>query len=245
MSRAFDELWRRRGTSERKTDALHGMISTPYIDGNYIYGIDSYGELRCLDAANGNRLWEDLTAVPKARWATIHMVRNQDRVWMFNERGELIIATLSPKGFHEISRAKLIEPTTEQLGQRRRLLVASRLRLPARFLRGTDRELVLARPRQRHSLAAGRWLDTGRRRNGISCAIRRVQASRLPRVAPIACLSGRRSRKRLSPGTNPSCACGTPIAELSGPPVNLTRRYSTATRSCRPVSRGAYPTSRV
>lgn len=31
---------------------------------------------------------------------------------MFNERGELIIAKLSPRGFEEISRAQLIEPTT-------------------------------------------------------------------------------------------------------------------------------------
>jgi hypothetical protein len=94
------------------------MISTPYMEGDYVYGVDSYGELRCLDAQTGDRIWEDRTAVPTARWATIHMVRNGDRMWMFNERGELIIATLSPAGFHEISRAKLIDPTTPQLGQR-------------------------------------------------------------------------------------------------------------------------------
>jgi beta-lactamase regulating signal transducer with metallopeptidase domain len=46
------------------------------------------------------------------------MVRNGQRMWMFNERGELIIATLSPQGFHEISRAKVIDATTEQLKQR-------------------------------------------------------------------------------------------------------------------------------
>jgi hypothetical protein len=46
------------------------------------------------------------------------MVRQADRVWMFNERGELIIARLSPQRFHEISRAKLIEPTTAQLNMR-------------------------------------------------------------------------------------------------------------------------------
>ncbi len=80
--------------------------------------MDSHGELRCLDLKTGDRIWEDLTAVPKARWANIHMVRNGDKVWMFNERGELIISRLDPKGFHEISRAKLIEPTTEQLDQR-------------------------------------------------------------------------------------------------------------------------------
>ena len=79
------------GASETKTDALHAMIRTPLLDGDYIYGVDSYGELRCLDAKTGDRVWEDLTAVPKARWATIHMVRNGERIWMFNERGELII----------------------------------------------------------------------------------------------------------------------------------------------------------
>ncbi len=113
-----EPLWRRRGASERETDSLHAMISTPYLEGDYVYGVDSYGELRCLDARTGDRIWEDLTAVPKARWGTIHMVRNGSRMWMFNERGELVIATLSPQGFREISRTQLIEPTTGQLPQR-------------------------------------------------------------------------------------------------------------------------------
>jgi outer membrane protein assembly factor BamB len=110
-------VWARRGSSERKTDALHCMISNPIIQGDYIYGVDSYGELRCLDISNGDRVWEDLTAVPKNRWATIHTVRNGDRYWMFNDQGELIIATLSPEGFNEISRAKVIDPTTGQLNR--------------------------------------------------------------------------------------------------------------------------------
>jgi hypothetical protein len=37
---------------------------------------------------------------------------------MFNEAGELIISRLSPEGFQEIDRAKLIEPTTDQLSRR-------------------------------------------------------------------------------------------------------------------------------
>src|SRR5581483_8452019 len=48
--------WRRHGQNERMTDALHSIIATPVFDGNYIYGVDSYGELRCLDAKNGDRL---------------------------------------------------------------------------------------------------------------------------------------------------------------------------------------------
>lgn len=113
-----EKLWQIVGLNEQNTDALHSIISTPLFKDGYIYGVDSYGELRCLDAATGERVWEDLTATPKARWSTIHFVQNGARTWMFNERGELIIAELSPAGYKEISRAKLLEPTTEQLRQR-------------------------------------------------------------------------------------------------------------------------------
>lgn len=115
---AVQKLWQRAGADEKNTDALHSIITTPIMKGGYIYGVDSYGELRCLRADNGDRVWESLDAVPKARWATIHFVENGDKVWMFNERGELIISELSPKGYNEISRAKLIEPTLDQLRQR-------------------------------------------------------------------------------------------------------------------------------
>lgn len=115
---AAEVLWQRIGQNEKNTDALHSIISTPVFDGGYIYGVDSYGELRCLDAITGERVWEDRTAVPPARWSTIHFVKNGGRYWMFNERGELIIAKLSPQGYHEISRSKLLEPTLDQLRQR-------------------------------------------------------------------------------------------------------------------------------
>ncbi len=115
---AVEKVWRRKGASERNTDSLHCCISTPVLQGSYIYGVDSYGELRCLDLHTGDRIWESLDAVPKDRWSNIHMVRHEDKIWMFNERGELIICKLSPEGFHEISRTKLIEPTKGQLNRR-------------------------------------------------------------------------------------------------------------------------------
>ncbi|MCG3198770.1 MAG: Outer membrane protein assembly factor BamB [bacterium] len=108
-----EELWRRRGINETKTDGLHSTIGTPIFDGSHVYGVDSYGEFRCLNAETGERVWEDLSLVPNVRWGTAHMVRNQDVVWVFNELGELLIGRLSPKGFEELSRAKVIEPTTD------------------------------------------------------------------------------------------------------------------------------------
>jgi outer membrane protein assembly factor BamB len=117
---AVEKVWQRVGQNENpgNTDALQSIIATPVFDGTHIYGVDSYGQLRCLDAATGDRLWEDLTAVPMDRWSTIHFVKNRDKHWLFNEQGELIIARLTPQGYDEISRAKLLEPTIEQLRRR-------------------------------------------------------------------------------------------------------------------------------
>ncbi len=142
---AVTKVWQRAGPSEQETDSLHSIISTPYLDGDHIYGVDSYGELRCLRLDNGDRVWESLDAVPKARWATIHFVKNRDNVWMFNEKGELIIATLSPEGFQEKSRAFLIEPTRDQLPSRRGGVAWSHPAFANRhvFAR-SDKELVCA-----------------------------------------------------------------------------------------------------
>ena len=88
-------IWKEVGRDEPHTKALHAMIGTCSMQDGLVYGADSYGEFRCLDAETGERLWEDLTAVPKARWATIHTVRQADQVWMFNARGELLTIILS------------------------------------------------------------------------------------------------------------------------------------------------------
>ena len=137
-------LWHREGVNEIDTDALHCMISTPLFLGDYIYGVDSYGQLRCLKADTGDRVWEDLTATRSARWSNIHMVRNGDNVWMFNEEGQLIIGRLSPDGFQEISRAQLIEPTQEQLRQRGGVCWSHPAFAYKHIFARNDRELVCA-----------------------------------------------------------------------------------------------------
>ena len=46
------------------------------------------------------------------------MIRNQDKVFLFNDRGELILAKLAPAGYTEIGRTKVIEPTSPPGGRR-------------------------------------------------------------------------------------------------------------------------------
>jgi outer membrane protein assembly factor BamB len=108
----LDLLWSRRGRSEMNTDALHSIIMTPVIRGNYVYGLDSHGEFRCLDMETGDRVWSEETIVEKGRWGTAFFVQQGELTWIFTEKGELIIGMLSPEGFERISSTQLIEPTT-------------------------------------------------------------------------------------------------------------------------------------
>jgi outer membrane protein assembly factor BamB len=107
------EVWKRKGRSERNTDALHCIISTPWFEDGLIFGVDSYGELRCLDASNGDRLWStyEATGGKSERWANAFLIKHKDRFFIANEQGDLIVAKLDRAGYHEISRAHLIEPT--------------------------------------------------------------------------------------------------------------------------------------
>ena len=121
MGDAARVLWKGKSDSEINTDGLHAVINTPVIDGDYIYGICSYGQFRCLNLKTGERVWETMEVTKeKARWASGQIVRQGDRYFINNDRGELIIAKLSPQGYQEISRTQLIKPTTNP-GNRREL----------------------------------------------------------------------------------------------------------------------------
>ena len=113
-----EKVWHRRGKDEHQTDSLHSLISTPLLIDDHAYGIDSYGHFRCLELATGDRVFEDTSIAPIERWSTAHFVKNGDQVWIFNEKGELMLAKFSPQGVDLISRAQIIQPTRDQLNQR-------------------------------------------------------------------------------------------------------------------------------
>jgi outer membrane protein assembly factor BamB len=114
-------LWKGQGTGElpKRTDGLHSIMPTPIIKDGHIYGVCSYGELRCLDELTGKRLWETHEATTKksVRWGNAFLIEHADRFFLFNEQGDLIIARLSPKGYKEIDRANIIAPTNNMAGR--------------------------------------------------------------------------------------------------------------------------------
>jgi outer membrane protein assembly factor BamB len=113
-------LWRTEKPGERDTTHLNAIICTPFLEAGYVYGVCSYGQLRCLKADTGERVWETFQATTSGgpvRWANAFLVKNGSRFFLFNEKGDLIIARLSPSGYEEISRAHLLEPTNKDCGR--------------------------------------------------------------------------------------------------------------------------------
>jgi outer membrane protein assembly factor BamB len=115
-------VWQARIRSEmpRLTDGLHSIMPTPFLVDGSIYGVCSYGQLRCLKADTGERLWATLRATTdgkEARWGNAFLVRHEDRFFLFNEKGDLIIARLTPKGYEEIDRAHILEPDNHMPGR--------------------------------------------------------------------------------------------------------------------------------
>lgn len=94
---------------------LHSIMPAPWIKDDHVYGICSYGELRCLELLTGKRVWETHapTTGKSARWANAFLIPHHEsgRFFLFNEKGELIIARLTPKGYEEIDRARILDPT--------------------------------------------------------------------------------------------------------------------------------------
>ncbi len=113
-------VWRGKSNSERNTDGLHSIMATPFFDGHHIYGVCSYGQLRCLRADTGERVWETFEATTggkEVRWANAFLIKHEDRFFLPNEKGDLIIASLTPKGYREIDRTHLLEPTNTAAGR--------------------------------------------------------------------------------------------------------------------------------
>src|SRR5262245_63687233 len=115
-------LW---SNDTRNENTINPATSTPVIDGNHVYGLSNYGVLRCLEVATGKPVWETQALTNEhVMYASAYFVRNGDRYFINNDRGDLIIAKLSPQGYEELSRSTLITPTHPQIRRREAGLVA-------------------------------------------------------------------------------------------------------------------------
>src|SRR4030095_11425338 len=118
-------------------------------DDHYFYAILGNGSLACLDAATGKEVWA--TREPTSgSYGNAHLTPNGDRVFLFNHVGHLILARLTPKGYEELGRCLLVEPTAGYRAQGPITWAHPAYANKSVFVRN-DRELVcasLAPPRE-------------------------------------------------------------------------------------------------
>jgi outer membrane protein assembly factor BamB len=112
-------VWESHKISEKDTDGLHTVMSTPWIQNGYIYGPCSYGQFRCLRLESGERTWETFepTSGKSERWGHAFIVNHGEQNFLFSERGDLIIARLTPTRYEEISRTHLVDPVNRDPGR--------------------------------------------------------------------------------------------------------------------------------
>ena len=103
----------------KSTLGLHCTIGNPVLQGEMIYGVCASGELRGVKADTGERLWATLAATGGKRnlWASAYLIPHADRYFIFNERGDLSIAHLTPAGYEETSRAHILAPSDHLPGR--------------------------------------------------------------------------------------------------------------------------------
>ena len=118
------EIWRSYKTDPRHEKALNSMMTTPVIKDGLVYGIGynrkGEGVFRCLELETGEMRWtrDDWMSDEPLMFATAFIVENDDKYFMFNDNGELMIVDLSPAGLTERGRAKILEPTGVARGRK-------------------------------------------------------------------------------------------------------------------------------
>ncbi len=112
---AAKTLWR-----DQAKKGISSINVQPFLMDGKVYGYDQGGELRCIDIPSGEIVWSTPKPLSerKINSGTVFLTRSgsTDKFWMFAQTGDLIIGQLTPKGFTELSRAHVIDPTNNAFG---------------------------------------------------------------------------------------------------------------------------------
>lgn len=104
----------------KSRNGVAGVLNTAHLDtGGFLYSAGGRRDFYCVDIRDGKRLWE--TPIPlqdrqgkrPTSWPSAFSFHHtpSGRTFLYNDHGELISTELTPEGYREISRAKLMEPT--------------------------------------------------------------------------------------------------------------------------------------
>ncbi|MEZ6046800.1 MAG: PQQ-binding-like beta-propeller repeat protein [Planctomycetaceae bacterium] len=111
-----EQVW--EGTGQKGISPQAGV---PFMEDDYMYGVNGNTSFVCLEIKTGKHLWttyEPTTGDRPDRGATAFVVKHDDRYFIFNSGGDLIIANLNPEKYEEIDRAHLIDPGPSTSGRK-------------------------------------------------------------------------------------------------------------------------------
>ncbi|MCB1092815.1 MAG: PQQ-binding-like beta-propeller repeat protein, partial [Verrucomicrobiae bacterium] len=104
-------LWPKEWNAPMKR--LLSNTSTALVGETVLYSPRMKGELVCLDTATGEEKWKADGLTESKTGASLHLTATgEGKAFLFSDEGVLIRARLSPEGYEELSRAKVIEPTS-------------------------------------------------------------------------------------------------------------------------------------
>ncbi len=106
---------------DKKGHGISPVNVQPFLKDGVLYGYDDEGGLFGIEIPTGKRLWESTGPVggEEAQGsATAFMVKNGDRFFFFAETGNLVIGKLTPKGYEEIDKTKILEQTYSAFGRK-------------------------------------------------------------------------------------------------------------------------------
>ncbi len=103
--------------SKSVSERILSNTSTALLRGDHVFSAKSTGELVCLEAGTGKQVWEANNVTDLKTGASIHLTPSGEAVFLltvflFTDKGDLILAELTPQGYREVSRAHLLEPTS-------------------------------------------------------------------------------------------------------------------------------------
>jgi len=108
------EVWRNQAKK-----GMSPVNVQPMVIDDVVYGCDQSGEMMAFQIATGERFWETSKPIsPRPQGSgTAFVVRSNDLFYLFNESGELVIAKMSPQGYEELDRTKIIDPSNFAFGR--------------------------------------------------------------------------------------------------------------------------------